>query len=219
MEKHFQEKRMEKYKQKVIGTFVKRNKIIKLPVQKKKKMILLDEFIKMFEPDVLYSELEVNDKIVQLYDDYCTIRRLLIDERIMERDGSNYWLTKKSGEGEIMLDRKEIIRKYKQTVQPMGVYQIRNLVNGKILVGSSKNLNGKSNSYIFQLNSGSHMNSTLQKDFNEFGEKNFLFEIVDRLEPMEEQGYDYTNDLKELEKLWLEKLQPYGEKGYNKKKE
>jgi group I intron endonuclease len=101
----------------------------------------------------------------------------------------------------------------------MGIYQIRNLLNGKLFIGSSKNLNGKSNSYIFQLNGGGHMNSTLQKDFNEFGEKNFVFEIVDRLEPKEEPGYDYTDDLKELEKLWLEKLQPYGEKGYNKKKD
>ncbi|MFH1196322.1 MAG: metalloregulator ArsR/SmtB family transcription factor [bacterium] len=219
MERHFQEKRIEKYRQKVITTFKKKDRIAKLPVQKKKKMILLNEFIKMFEPGVLYSEQEVNNKIIHLYDDYCTIRRLLIDEGIMERDSSNYWLTKKSDDGEKMIDRKEIIRKYKQTVQPMGVYQIRNLMNGKILIGSSKNLNGKSNSYIFQLNSGSHMNSALQKDFAEFGEKNFIFEIIDRLDPKEEPGYDYTEDLKELEKLWLEKLQPYGEKGYNKKKE
>lgn len=219
LEKHFQEKRIEKYRRHVIGSFIKKNKITKLPVQKKKKLIILEEFVKMFESGKKYFEQEVNEKICELYDDYCTIRRMMIDEGIMQREGNTYWLTNKSANGEKMIDRKEIIRQYKQNPPPMGIYQIRNKANGKILLGSSKNLNGKSNSYLFQLESGTHMNSALQKDFKEFGKDNFVFEIIDRLEPKNEPGYDYTDDLKELEKLWLEKLQPYNERGYNKKKD
>jgi len=115
-----------------------------------------------------------------------------------------------------MIDKKEIKRKYKETLPPMGIYQIRNLVNGKIFIGRSKNLHGKSNSYLFQLNHGSHMNRELQEDFNQLGEDKFIFEIIDYLEPKEGISYDYTKDLETLEELWIEKLQPFGEKGYNR---
>jgi len=117
-----------------------------------------------------------------------------------------------------MTDKKELKKRYKQTVPPMGVYQITNLVNGKIFVGSSKNLRGKFNSYKFQLKQGSHMNRELQRDYTLLGEENFSFTVVDYLEPKEGTEYDYTKDLAVLEDMWLEKLQPYGEKGYNKKK-
>ena len=43
-------------------------------------------------------------------------------------------------------------------------------------------------------------------------------EVVDYLEPKEDPGYDYTKDLMVLEEMWVEKLQPFDEKGYNKKK-
>ncbi len=117
-----------------------------------------------------------------------------------------------------MIDKKEIKRKYKETVQPMGIYQIRNLINGKIFIGKSKDLNGKFNSYKFQLKNGSHMNSELQADYNKYGDEGFVFEIIDRLEPKEDLSYDYTEDLEVLEEMWLEKLKPYNEKGYNKEK-
>ena len=116
------------------------------------------------------------------------------------------------------MDKKELKKQYKQTVQPMGIYQIKNLTNGKIFIGSAKNLPGKFNSVKFQLEHGSYPHSELQKDFNDFGEKNFSFEVVDYLEPKEDTGYDYTEDLSVLEEMWLEKLQPFGEKGYNKRK-
>lgn len=116
-----------------------------------------------------------------------------------------------------MIDKKEIKKKYKESVPPMGVYQIRNKVNGKIFIGSSKNLHGKSNGYNWLLRDGKHFNAQLQKDYNEYGADNFLFEIVDKLEPKDDPNYKYDDDLKVLEELWLEKLLPYDEKGYNKR--
>jgi len=113
-------------------------------------------------------------------------------------------------------DRKAAIRKYKQTIQPMGIYQIRNLASGKIYIDSSKNLNGALNSARFQLNIGSHPNQILQADFKQLGEKQFAFEILDQLPPKKDDpAYDYTKDLAVLKTMWLEKLQPYREKGYN----
>lgn len=117
-----------------------------------------------------------------------------------------------------MIDKKELKKQYKQTLPLMGIYRIKNLVNGKIFLGSSLNLQGKSNSFTFQLRSGLHVNSELQKDFNQFGEENFVFEIVDTLEPQEDLTYNYSNDLKVFLEMWMEKLQPYEERGYNKRK-
>lgn len=117
-----------------------------------------------------------------------------------------------------MLDKKEIKRQYKETVQPMGVYQIKNKINGKIFIGSSKNLTAKANSYKFQTKLGAHVSPEFLADYNSLGGENFVFEILDYLEPKEGTGHDYTKDLETLEELWIEKLQPFDEKGYNREK-
>src|SRR5690349_19467824 len=114
--------------------------------------------------------------------------------------------------------QKELKREYQQNQPPMGVYQIWNLTNEKLLVGSSLNLPGIFNRYKLQLQAGSHPNKALQAEWNQFGGENFVFEILDELQPKEAPGHDYREDLALLEDLWLEKLQPYGERGYNEKK-
>lgn len=114
--------------------------------------------------------------------------------------------------------QKELKQEYKQNHPPMGVYQIRNLASEKMFVGSSLNLPGIFNRTKFQLQMGNHQNKSLQSDWNEFGSDNFAFEILDELQPREGADYDYREDLTLLEDLWLEKLRPYGEQGYNEKK-
>ena len=114
--------------------------------------------------------------------------------------------------------QKEIKREYKQNHPPMGVYQIRNLANEKVFVGSSLNLPGIFNRSKLELEAGSHQNKALQAEWTQFGSEGFAFEILDELEAREAPGFDYREDLVFLEDLWLEKLQPYGERGYNKKK-
>jgi hypothetical protein len=115
-----------------------------------------------------------------------------------------------------MQNKKKLKEEYKRTLPKMGIYRVKNLVNGKIFIGSGLNVNGKLNSIKFQLEHGSYVVHDLQNDFNLQGKEDFSFDVIDYLEPKEEPGYDYSGDLKVLEKLWLEKLQPYGEKGYNK---
>ena len=51
------------------------------------------------------------------------------------------------------MNRKELINEYKQTIQPMGIYQIKNMVNGKIFLGGSEDLKGIINRNKFQLKS------------------------------------------------------------------
>ncbi len=55
-------------------------------------------------------------------------------------------------------------------------------------------------------------------NFNALGEEKFFFEVLDRLQPRENPDYDYGMDLQALESMWLEKLQPFGSRGYHKRK-
>ncbi len=116
------------------------------------------------------------------------------------------------------MDKKSLGRDYKHSHRPMGVYQIRNLSNEKVLVGSTLNLPGIFNRHQFQLKMNAHPNKSLQTDWNKLGSENFAFEMLEELFPRENPAYDYQADLTCLEDLWLEKLEPYGSKGYNEKK-
>jgi hypothetical protein len=47
------------------------------------------------------------------------------------------------------------------------------------------------------------------------GANAFTFEVLDTLTaPPDQPGYDPADDLRVLEALWLERLQPFGERGY-----
>jgi hypothetical protein len=50
-----------------------------------------------FEPGQFYTEPEVNEILVELFDDHVFARRLLISWNLLERtlDGSSYWLAAK----------------------------------------------------------------------------------------------------------------------------
>jgi len=115
--------------------------------------------------------------------------------------------------------RSKIKSQYKQTIQPMGIFSFTNTKNKKVFVGRSLSLHQAYNRLKFQLEHNSFMNKELQKEWNEYGAESFSFEILDTLQPVEDDpGKNYSDDLKELEELWLEKLHPYGEKGYHKAK-
>ncbi len=114
--------------------------------------------------------------------------------------------------------RRQIKQDYKNTPKPMGVFLIRNMVSDKVFLGIGLDLPGILNRHKFQLAQGIHQNTRLQNDWTELGSANFAFEIVDQLGPVSAPGLDHEDDLKSLEKLWLEKLQPYGERGYNEPK-
>jgi hypothetical protein len=116
------------------------------------------------------------------------------------------------------MDKRAAKLDYKLSHRPMGVFQIRNTVNQKVLVDSSLNIPGKINRITFQLNAGSHPSKSLQSDWNELGKEAFEFETLEDMQPRSDANYDYAADLETLEDLWLEKLEPYGDRGYNERK-
>jgi group I intron endonuclease len=111
--------------------------------------------------------------------------------------------------------RKEIHREYKERVKPSGVYQVKNLANSRVLLGSSLNLEGPLNRHRFMLKINSHPNKELQKDWNELGPDQFLFEILEVVQVQDNPNFNLKDELTLLEQIWLEKLEPFGERGYN----
>jgi biotin operon repressor len=232
IEKDSQEERMQEYRRKVVQAFFRNGSIAKMPAQQKKRKIILEEIAKRFEPGHKYAEQEINETILEVYEDYCTIRREMVDWKMMTRDRDEYWRTDKELpgpsllwpqdkklQGEVKMDRrKELKQQYKDTAMIAGVLQIKNLRNNKLLVGSALNAQGKLNSHKSQLQFGSHRNKALMQDWKEYGAENFSFDILETLEIKGEISHKDRQKLKGLEELWLEKLQPYGEKGYNERK-
>ena len=116
------------------------------------------------------------------------------------------------------MDKKAAKLAYKAYRSPMGVFQISNLVNGKLFVGSSMDLRSIFNRIRFQLYAGAHPNKPLEADWKQYGTGKFEFEVLEEIPPQADPNYNYAADLETLEDLWLEKLEPYGDKGYNERK-
>lgn len=179
-----------------------------------------------------------------------------------EDDGSSYWMPIKGKDGSKMRDnkqesksdykqaeteesaaikknkpdkaaRKAMTAEYQDRVRKMGVYGIKNNVNGRMYIGGSTNMDGLWNKEKFILDLGSHMNKKLQKEWKQFGPEAFEYLILETVKTDEDIRYDYRdvydtegNELasvahgykREVERLkeeWLEKLKPYGEQGYH----
>lgn len=100
----------------------------------------------------------------------------------------------------------------------MGVYRIHNTHDDRSFVGRSVDLPSVLNRERVSLKFGAHKNAALQRDWVALGPDAFVFEVLDTLEPPKEQpDYDPTDDLRVLEAMWLDRLQPYGARGYGQK--
>jgi len=111
--------------------------------------------------------------------------------------------------------RKEILRNYVEKPKQAGIFQVKNIENGKVLLGSSLNLAGPLNGHKFMLEIGSHRNKMLQKEWSDFGADKFIFEILEIVKVKDDPNFNLNDELTLLEQIWLEKLQPFGERGYN----
>lgn len=82
------------YRKRVIDTFFEYGKLKAIPAQRKKERIILDEIVKAFAFDRVYSEREVNIILADYFDDFCTLRRDMISEKLLARDAGGYWRVK-----------------------------------------------------------------------------------------------------------------------------
>lgn len=114
------------------------------------------------------------------------------------------------------MTRKELINEYKNTKPRIGVFQIRNTINGKVFIEGSTNLDKIWNRHSTELRFGNHRNKALQQDWNSHGPESFHFEILSEIaQPDDNPIFNASQEVKGLEKLFLEERQPFGERGYN----
>lgn len=85
-----EEKKEDLYKNKVIQNFIKNGVLTDIPVQRKKRRIILEHLCKDFDENRVYSEKEVNELIERYHHDFCTIRRDFIAEKLMTRNKGQY---------------------------------------------------------------------------------------------------------------------------------
>lgn len=89
-----QARRDAQYRQKVIDSFFEYGKLKAIPTQRKKERIILEVIAQAFDYDRIYSEREVNIIIADFHDDFCTIRKDMVAEKLLNRDTRGYWRVK-----------------------------------------------------------------------------------------------------------------------------
>ena len=75
----------------VYRAFFEEGRLKALPIKRKKRLLVLRVFAKLFEKGSSYPEKEVSARIGALFPDFCTIRRELVDFGFMARDAQGYW--------------------------------------------------------------------------------------------------------------------------------
>lgn len=69
-----------------------------------------------------------------------------------------------------------------QVVKKSGIYQIINLINGKVYIGSACVLERREQQHFRHLRGDKHHSTSFQRAFNKYGESNFKFEILELVE-------------------------------------
>lgn len=84
--------REELYRRKVLKSFMPDGYCHQLPVQLKKRMIVFEEIYRLFEPGRDYPEREVNETIMKIHGDFCSVRRAFVSLGWMSRERGIYKL-------------------------------------------------------------------------------------------------------------------------------
>jgi hypothetical protein len=66
-------------------------RLLSMPAKQSKRRVLLDHLAQRFEPGRHYSEAEVNALLRPVHDDVAALRRYLVEEGFLDREGGQYW--------------------------------------------------------------------------------------------------------------------------------
>jgi hypothetical protein len=80
----------EQFRQRVVASFMKDGRLISQPSQLKKRLAQLLEIAKSFEFGVNYPEKQLNEMLARFHEDFCTLRRELVDSGIFTRSDNVY---------------------------------------------------------------------------------------------------------------------------------
>jgi hypothetical protein len=75
----------------VLGRFMPAGRIDQMPARRSRRLVVLDHVSRTFEPGRRYAEAEVDVVLRAYFDDYVALRRYLVDEGFLAREGGLYW--------------------------------------------------------------------------------------------------------------------------------
>ena len=79
------------WERKVLHDFFEGTRLKESPASRKKRAVILRWLANQFEPGVRYREAQVNEIIQRHHPDASSLRRELIAEKLMQREGGLYW--------------------------------------------------------------------------------------------------------------------------------
>ena len=75
----------------VLSAFVRDGRLVSIPAQHAKRVVVLQHLVRVFEPGVRYPEREVNALLAVWHPDVAALRRYLVDEGLLTREAGVYW--------------------------------------------------------------------------------------------------------------------------------
>jgi len=75
----------------VLRAFVRDGRLMSIPAVHSKRVVILDWLVQRFEPGRRYSEQMVNLILGQVHADTAALRRYMVDEGMLDREGGEYW--------------------------------------------------------------------------------------------------------------------------------
>lgn len=109
-----------------------------------------------------------------------------------------------------------MVRREDNIYSRIGIYGIRNLINGKIYVGKTgMNFGDRWDSHRSLLNSGKHDNQHLQRAWNKYGQENFEFIVLEdcEIDKLSELEKHYIKSYKDMGLAY--NIHDGGDEGYN----
>lgn len=77
----------------VLRTYLRGGRLTQIPLQRQKRLVVLDHVCRVFDIGERYSEREVNAFLRAFHPDTAALRRYLVDEGFLSRDHNVYWRT------------------------------------------------------------------------------------------------------------------------------
>jgi biotin operon repressor len=82
---------LNRYANKVLDDYIVRGRLKTIPRQLKKRQVVLNRLAKEFEFGKRYSERQVNEMLKAFHADFATLRRELVNNKLLARDRQYYW--------------------------------------------------------------------------------------------------------------------------------
>lgn len=77
--------------QRILDTFFRDGRLVLMPTRRAKRLVVLDEVAQLFELGKTYPEHQVNALLAPIHPDVAALRRYLVDEQFLSREGGVYW--------------------------------------------------------------------------------------------------------------------------------